>query len=326
MILQAKLFLNLLQKILFNKIFFYFERILSNPINNNIIDWIIPIILLPFSTIYCFIIISIAFIKNLNAKIYHENIIGIGNLVLGGSGKTPLIITLAEIELKKNKRVGILLRGYGRNSSGTKLVSHNGKILISVDESGDEARLYVDKLKFANLSVVVAEDRISGILLLKNLKTDIIFLDDSFRQHHIIKKVEYLILSDNKNRFCLPAGGYREKKWWFKKNIIEISENIDFIRKVKIDNITAKMILVTAISKPERLYKYIDKNIPKYIYPDHSNFNKIELLNILEQEKGTSILTTEKDFTKMKEFNIAISLIKLEIEFITGGKFDSRRV
>ena len=60
--------------------------------------------------------------------------------------------------------------------------------------------------------------------------------------------------------------------WWLSrkngglKNIIEISENIDFIRKVKIDNITEKMILVTAISKPERLYKYIDKNIPKYIY------------------------------------------------------------
>ncbi len=308
-----------------NKIYFFAEKVLSNPQR---FEWTLPIFFLPVSFIYCLFVFINSFIKFLNKQKLHDNIVGVGNLVLGGSGKTPIILALVEKEIKNNKRIGILLRGYGRQSKGTIIISDNGNIKTSVNISGDEAMLYSQKFKNKNVSVVVSENRKNGINVLQKLKTDIIFLDDSFRQHDIIKNIEYLIKSDNKNKFCIPAGSYREKLWFFKKNenIKYIIEDIDFVRKVFIENKKEKMVLVTAISKPERLYKYINHDIPKYIFPDHYVFNKHELINILKKENADSILVTEKDFVKIKEFEISVSLIKLEIEFIAGGEFDRRRI
>lgn len=215
----VKLFLKLLQTIYLikNKLYFFIEKVLSNPQR---FEWTLPILLFPISLIYCSIIFIISYFKYIKKEKLHDNIIGVGNLVLGGSGKTPLILALIEREIKKNKdkKIGILLRGYGRQSRGTIIISHNGEIKTSVNISGDEAMLYSQKFKNQNVSVVVSENRKNGILILKQqLEADIIFLDDSFRQHDIIKNIEYLIESNNKNKFCLPAGGYREKNWLFKK-------------------------------------------------------------------------------------------------------------
>ena len=288
-----------------NKIFFYFERVLFSPKS---FDWILVLTLSSFSLIYCGVTFLNSFRKDIFKKRYSVNIIGIGNIVLGGTGKTPFTIALA----KKEKNVAIVLRGYGRESKGLIVVSENGKILTSVSKSGDEAMLYAKKLP--DSSVIVSENRELGILKAQKLGAKTIFLDDSYRQHQVYKNKEYLIISKIKNPFCIPAGGYREKLWFFKKNIIPVEENIDFWRKVYIDSPTEKMVLITAISKPERLNRYIPKDIPKYIFPDHYNFQESEIGKILKKESATSILTTEKDFVKIGDFKFTFSLIKLEIK------------
>lgn len=268
--------------------------------------------LFPLSIIYCIITFLNSYRKHLFQIKYPETIIGVGNLVLGGTGKTPFLIALAKNRLNS----AIILRGYGRNSKGLILVSLKGMILTDVSKSGDEAMLYAEKLQ--NTSVIVSENRELGIKKAQEIGVETIFLDDSYRQHNIYKNQEYLIESDISNILCLPAGGYRERLWFFKKNIIFVKDGVDFKREVWIESPTKKMVLITAISKPHRLHKYISKDIPKYEFPDHYNFNYSELLEIVSKEKATSILTTEKDFVKMKNFNFQFSLIKLEVKLKEG--------
>jgi len=287
-------------------IFLYFEQILFKP--KNLIDKIFVYLLSPFSFLYCILTFLNSYKKHLFRYKYPLKIIGVGNLILGGSGKTPLIIALA----KREKNIAVVLRGYGRVSKGVLVISDRGKILTSVLDSGDEAMLYAKKIQ--NCSVIVSENRYFGILKAQELGAETIFLDDSYRQHQIEKFKEYIIISKTENNFCIPAGGYREKLWFFKKNILLIEEGKDFFRKIYIDSPTENMVLITAISKSYRLNRYIPKDIPKYIFPDHYSFTETEIERIYKKEKATSILTTEKDFVKMDSFQFNFSIIKLEIK------------
>jgi len=300
------------------RVFLFFEKVLTSPKG---IEWIIPILLYPLSLLYCGVVFLNSYRKYLFRRSYNIPIIGVANLVLGGSGKTPLVIAIA----KQRERVAVVLRGYGRKSKGTLLVSKWGEVLENVESAGDEAMLYSSKLPTS--SVIVSEDRIRGIELAKEIGAEIVILDDSYRQHHILKDIEFLIEVNQKNRFCLPAGGYREKLWIFRKDVRTIREGLDFTREVYIDNPTDKMVLITAIAKPERLDKYIP-NIPKYHFPDHHRFTKKEILEILEKEKPKSILTTEKDYPKLQPLEIEanISLIQLEINLNKDLLNDIRRV
>jgi len=101
-------------------------------------------------------------------------IISVGNIIVGGSGKTPVTINLAS----KYEDVCIILRGYGRASKGLQVVSLRGKILVDVKTSGDEAMLLANSLPKA--TVIVSENRVTAILKAKELACKIIFLDDGF--------------------------------------------------------------------------------------------------------------------------------------------------
>jgi tetraacyldisaccharide 4'-kinase len=284
------------------KIFFYFERVLFSP---KIYDFPIIFLLLPFSIVFFGFTFLNALRKHLIAKKFPIKIIGVGNLVLGGTGKTPITISLA----KNVDEVAIVLRGYGRKSKGTILISEWGKILENVETSGDEAMLYAKSLQ--NASVIVSENRENGIQKAISLGAKTVFLDDSYRQHQIYKDIEFIIESNTKNFLPFPAGAYRERLWFFKKNIKILKENIDFKRQVSFSQ-DKNLVLVTAISKPNRLSKFLPE-IPKYFFPDHHNFTQNELAEILEQSGKTKILTTEKDFVKIEKFSFDVEILKLEI-------------
>ena len=140
------------------KIILWIEDYLFFP---NYFQKILSYLLLPLSFLYIFII----FIKRVtSSKIdFGIPIISIGNLTVGGSGKTPITIELA----KNIKDVCVILRGYGRASKGLFVVSLNGKIKVDVNISGDEAMLLATSLK--NATVIVSEDRVLGINKAKEL-------------------------------------------------------------------------------------------------------------------------------------------------------------
>ena len=275
---------------------------------------IISFLLLPFTFVYMLII----FTKRAMAKQIEFGIpiISVGNLIVGGSGKTPITIELAS----KYENVCVILRGYGRASKGLQIVSLEGKILVDVKTSGDEAMLLANSLPKA--TIIVCEDRIKAILKAKELGCKIIFLDDGFSKYKIAKFNILIRPKDEPtNIFCLPSGGYREPKGFYAQADMELLEEKDFKRVInikkdgKICELPSKILLVTAISKPKRLLDYLPKKIKMVSFSDHYTFTKEDISKIQNEYKEFSIVTTGKDFVKLKDFNIKnLYLMDLKIE------------
>ncbi len=276
----------------------------------------------PATIIYCIVVAY----KRSSAKAFDfgVNIVSVGNLVVGGSGKTPVVIALA----KKEKNPTIILRGYGRRSKGLHIVSQNGKILVDVDTSGDEAMLIAKSLP--NATVIVSENRVEAVLKSKELGCNIIFLDDGYR-HHNIKKFDILIRPKDEptNLFCLPSGGYKETKMMYSFVPLVLKDGSDFKRVVtfKQDNnileeLPKDIVLLTAISKPQRLLEYLPKDIDLVSYPDHYNYTLDDIAAIKEKYPNSIIITTAKDMVKLDKFNLDnIILMDLEVEILKEFKY-----
>ena len=265
----------------------------------------LAIALLPLSWIYCVgVILKSKFSKTLDFGI---PIISIGNLTLGGSGKTPLGIAI----LNEFEGGCVVLRGYGRASSGLVKVAISGKILVSVAASGDEAMEYAKSVKNAN--VIVSENRDIAIKEALNLGAKYVLLDDGFGKFHI-KKFNILVRPSSKPYFdfVLPSGAYRYPSKFYAKADYVVKEGEDFTRASEIINQTAKMVLVTAIANPQRLEPYFSLCVGREIYPDHYAFSRDELAKILAHYGATSLLVTRKDAVKMEEFSLPLSVISLK--------------
>ncbi len=277
---------------------------------------LIGIAFFPLTICYCLITAY----KRSTAKPFDFGIpiVSIGNLVIGGSGKTPVTIALA----KDKKNVAVVLRGYGRESKGMYVVSHKGKILTDIKTSGDEAMLLA--LSLPNATILVSENRGDAIIKAKEeLGCKLVFLDDGYSKHNI-KKFDILLRPKEEptNIFCLPSGGYRETKMMYSFANVVLRDGTDFQRVVKykknnntIDILPSNIVLLTAISKHQRLLEYLPEDIDVVSYPDHHFFTKKDLESLESNYPNSSIITTQKDFVKLKQFNIKeLYIMDLEIK------------
>ncbi|MCD8213672.1 MAG: tetraacyldisaccharide 4'-kinase [Campylobacter sp.] len=261
--------------------------------------------LLPISLIYtCGVWVKKIFVRQ---KDFGIKILSIGNLNLGGSGKTPLCIAIAN----EFKGAFIILRGYKRASKGMLVVCKNGKILTNVSDSGDEAMEYATAVKNAN--VIVSEDRDKAIIYAKNAGAKYILLDDGFGKFHI-KKFDVLVRPNPKPtlNFTIPSGAYRYPIGFYRFADFIAELNKTHFRHSEILNPAPKMVLVTAIANPMRLEPFFKDTTAQIFYPDHHNFSKDELDKILQKYDANSILMTGKDFVKVKDFDLPISIIALK--------------
>ena len=281
---------------------FWVEEYLFHP--TSFFQFFLSFLLYPLSIIYSIVVLSKRlFTKKIKPPI---PVVSIGNLTIGGSGKTPFLISL----VKDYDNIAIVLRGYGRSSSGLHVVTKESDIKTS----GDEAMLYA--LSLPNATVIVSEDRLEAIDYAHKLGLKAIFLDDGFSKS-FIEKFDILLRPnpEPKFNFTLPSGAYREPKFLYKNADLVVEENIDFKREVTLKNPTDKMLLVTAISKPKRLDKYLPKNlVGKIHFIDHYMYTKDELESLMQKHSATSILTTEKDMVKMKDFGLELSILELHVE------------
>jgi len=236
-------------------------------------------------------------------------VISVGNLVVGGSGKTPVVTALAA----HFNQTAVVLRGYGRKSQGLIIVSDAKNILCDVNSSGDEAMIYAKKLK--NTVVIVSEDRKKGILKAKSLGAKVVFLDDAYSKH-TIKKLDFLINVETDNRHCLPSGPYREQLYNSKK-VLQLQDKIDFKRSVSFLNVQKKVVLVTSIARPNRLDSYLtdltSDVVEKVYFPDHHYFEKEILEKILKSSGADALLMTYKDYVKVESFNLPVTLMDLDV-------------
>ncbi len=261
-------------------------------------------LLLPLSWLYC--LAGLLRYKMQRTEDLGLPVVSIGNLSVGGNGKTPLGIALA----KKQKNSAIVLRGYGRSSSGLQVVCDAKSLLCSVEISGDEAMEYA--LKLPGSIVIVSEDRKAGIKRAKELGATTVFLDDGYGKHNI-KKLDILIKSSTPNSYCLPSGPYRERLYR-DKAVVEAVEGVEFRRVVKLRESKKSLVLVTAIAKASRLDRYLPALKGRYYFEDHHSFNKDELLKILSESGADALLVTYKDYVKIREFNLDVEIIELSIE------------
>lgn len=145
-----------------------------------------------------------------------SHVISIGNLSVGGTGKTVFVNFLANLLSQRN--VAIITRGYGGSLSGTKhsfIINDGAQLLFSVDQTGDEAYMLAQQLK---IPVAVGRNRFISYKILVN-KTGIpaiILLDDAYQNRHIKKDCDIVLIDARKpleNNHCLPAGLLREKDY-----------------------------------------------------------------------------------------------------------------
>jgi tetraacyldisaccharide 4'-kinase len=137
-------------------------------------------------------------------------VISVGNITMGGTGKTPCVLLLAEILKQRGRRPGILTRGYGRNSPEKHLALEPGA-MVSAEHSGDEPQMFV---RSGLAPVGIGADRFhSGTLLLRDLGADVLLLDDGFQHQKLARSVD-VVLIDALDPFgggeVFPLGRLRE--------------------------------------------------------------------------------------------------------------------
>ena len=210
------------------------------------------ILLYPFALIYGLIVSLRNFLFNkglIKSQKFDLPVISVGNLVVGGTGKTPHIEYL--INLLSNKKTATLSRGYGRKKKGFIIASDASSAL----EIGDEPAQF--NFKFPDITIAVDEERVRGIsnLLKDNASLETVLLDDAF-QHRYVTPSLSIVLTDYFNLYIddhmMPAGNLREYKSGIKRaDIIIITKCphklVSIERKVLKENLktigTSKNIL-----------------------------------------------------------------------------------
>jgi tetraacyldisaccharide 4'-kinase len=282
------------------------------------------------------------------SKSYNFPIIAVGNLSVGGTGKSPMIEYLIRL-LKNEGQLAILSRGYRRVSTGFVLANMES----TVDDIGDEPMQF--HTKFNAISVAVDGDRQNGIAQLQQLiDPDIILLDDAF-QHRKVTAGFYVLLTKYDELFVddllLPAGNLRESKRGARRADViivtkcpidlptlkqkEITTKLKVKQEVyftsigyaaKIEGVknsaieelkSTKFTLVTGIANPAPLVDYLKQHQLQFehlVFKDHHNFTVKELEELSNKEL---ILTTEKDYMRLKDKLSNVSYLPIITEFIT---------
>ena len=280
----------------------WFERYLFRP---KPIEYALALLFLPLSLLLGFWL----FLRYFFARPEDLGlpVISIGNLLLGGSGKTPLTIALAS----ECERAAVVLRGFGRASQGLYIISQWGSIKADIQTSGDEAMLLAQSLPKA--SVIVSEDRKEGIKKALELGARVVFLDDGYSKH-TIKKFDIIVEPKEQHYLPLifPSGPFKDILWPGKK-VLRLKEGRDFTRKVVLENPSERMLLITAISKPWRLDGYLPEVVEKVYFPDHYSFKRSEIEALFEKYAASSIVTTQKDAVKLEGFGLPLSILSLSL-------------
>ena len=278
-------------------------------------------------------------------------IINVGNLSVGGSGKSPMVMYLAEF-LSKNYRTGVLSRGYGRLTKGYGITNYDS----NYKTVGDEAMQLFERFK--NRFVIgVSEERVPGAKkMIDDMDLDVLILDDAY-QHRKIKPGFSILMTDYNDPyfkdFVLPAGDLREsrsgaaraqiimiskcpedlteenKQYYISRikpqhyqkvffSSIGYDENVYSRDKFLPDNNLSyyDILLITGIANPKPLINHLAKfsqRVKHLKFKDHHNFTDQDIKNIVAEYKKLGeykiILTTEKDYVRLKTFDYLRDLV-----------------
>ena len=262
------------------------------------------------------------------AKSYNIPIICVGNIYIGGTGKTPLSLLIAKEFLNFGKNPFIIRKFYKSHKDEHNLIR---KHFLNFETNNDR-----------DLAIKKAISKGS----------DLVILDDGFQDHKIKKDVNILCFNSIQqvgNGMVFPSGPLRERlngikraqlilingnrQINFEKKILEINKNVKiFYSNYKLLNkkelMNHKMVAVSGIANPNNFFNTLKKNglkIEREIsFPDHYKFSESEILKIIAYAKDQSckVIMTEKDFERIKDYNLKeILFSKIELEILEKDKF-----
>jgi tetraacyldisaccharide 4'-kinase len=263
-------------------------------------------------------------------------VISVGNLTVGGTGKTPAVAMLAKYFIARGKRVAVLSRGYGGSLTGEAVVSDGEQLFHSAAEAGDEPYLLASTIP--GIMVVVGANRVrAGILAMERLAPDVFILDDGFQHLRLNRKLDILLLDSRRpfgNGRTLPAGLLRESRSAAERADIVIytrchdDEEIHHLpgkpscrafhhlagvtglrggEMRTFDSLTGqKGVAFAGIAEPAAFFRDLEEEglslsaaLP---FPDHCRYGEGEVREILhaaEKCGADYLITTEKDGVKL---------------------------
>ena len=316
-------------------------------------------ILFPVATLnYLFQLSKSFFYSNKILKSHKTkiNTICIGNLSLGGTGKTPLVKFLIE-RLSEKINISVLSRGYKRKTKGFIEVSDKS----DVNDVGDEN--YMIKKSFKKINVFACENRLHAMdkISKKFSDVDLIILDDAMQHRKINCDLNILLTKFEQpfyNDFIFPLGNLREPRIGYKRaNIIivtkcpdnlTISEKENIIEKInpsyhqriffsKVDYeetlkgkkdihisvLESDFVLVTGIADSRPLTSYLKSRKYEFnhlSFNDHHSYNQNDIRKILKLSQDKIILTTKKDYFKIMSIHEIKNLFYVDIRIDFFGK------
>ena len=258
-------------------------------------------------------------------------VICVGNIYLGGTGKTPLSIEIVKILEKLNKKTAIIKKSYKDHEDEFKLISSN-KVALFKDSS-----------------------RYNGINEAIKQKFDCVVLDDGFQDFSVSKNLNILCFNERQligNGMTLPSGPLRESlsslkrcqivvingntNLEFEKKIKNISNNISiYYSKYAPDNIESfknkNLLAFAGIGNPENFFYLLENNnlkIKKKIsFSDHYNYSFKELNKLIyfALNNGLQLITTEKDYFRISHFQLPqIEYLKVKLDIIKKNDFEKK--
>lgn len=249
-------------------------------------------------------------------------VIVVGNIGVGGNGKTPVVLYLISLCQQLGIKVGVISRGYGGKAQSYPYVLSPES---SADQGGDEPVLIYQRTK---VPVAVGADRNASCEALKSLGCELIISDDGLQHYRLARSLELLVVDGNRrfgNGFLLPAGPLREGQWRVetvdhiivnggqaKNNEISMSLKAEQVCNIKtgeaipLQEFVAQYSQVNAaagIGDPDRFFNMLIqldfKVLTSKSFVDHHHFCKADFDGF---DSKTPLLMTEKDKVKCLEF------------------------
>lgn len=297
--------------------------------NQSIQNNFLKILLFPLTVLFGLISDLRNFFFNkgiLKISTYDIPIVSVGNIVAGGTGKTPFIMLLIELLQIDFSHIVVISRGYGRKSKGLQIVSDGKGNIINPVLGGDEPVMIARK--YPNIPVIVSEKRSMGIEKAVNrFESDMVLLDDAFQHRWIRRDCDIVLISGERktdNERLLPAGNLRERLKNLnranlvvvtsgkKKSIEDISHSLsgyyrgpvfncefkpDCLVDINLANwgnlskINKKKIYAfAAIANPERFRKMLIRNgvdlTGLKIFPDHHSYSNADIDKINSESQA----------------------------------------
>lgn len=281
---------------------------------NHLLQWALS----PFSLAYRLLIAARRwYLENFAQMSCSVPLIVVGNITVGGVGKTPLVIELAKRLQDKGLKVGIVSRGYGAK---IKEYPYEVKLEDAADQVGDEPLLLAQKTQ---CPIVIAPKRPQAVnYLLEKHHCQIIISDDGLQHYRMGRAIEIAVIDGTRglgNGFCLPAGPLREpmerlqqvdfivvnEGKWDKAYSMKLSPGkitqLSTGKEIEPDSYTEKWEAIAAIGNPQRFYSTLSQleiEFDTCSYPDHYQFKQHDLDYVKSR-----IIMTEKDAVKCRSFS-----------------------